>query len=239
MPRVQMTDGLVVLRNGHELLAAGQRLRLADGGKALGVGQVHPLRALQVDEVVQGSFPEPDQGDLHPGRIPARQDGEVGPVQMGGSPDRRQQVGGQGQMQHLLLADVDEHPLPSGHLGQLLGSEPFVRAALEGELGEQVLTHQPVLQLTGLREQPEQLLTALHPQRGLHRHRDLLAWTDASRCYRAALHRSRSRPGSARSVVEVVAEELGPSLTGAPWWRHLSRVPANPGAVGSSPPSLA
>jgi single-strand DNA-binding protein len=30
-----------------------------------------------------------------------------------------------------------------------------------------------------------------------------------------------------RSVVEVVAEELGPSLTGAPWWRHLSRVPAN------------
>jgi single-stranded DNA-binding protein len=33
--------------------------------------------------------------------------------------------------------------------------------------------------------------------------------------------------GSARSVVEVVAEELGPSLTGAPWWRHLSNVPAN------------
>ena len=45
--------------------------------------------------------------------------------------------------------------------------------------------------------------------------------------------------GSARSVVEVVAEELGAGLTGAPWWRHLSRVPANPGAVGSSPPSLA
>jgi single-stranded DNA-binding protein len=33
--------------------------------------------------------------------------------------------------------------------------------------------------------------------------------------------------GSARQVVEVVAEELGPSLTGAPWWRHLSSVPAN------------
>jgi single-strand DNA-binding protein len=33
--------------------------------------------------------------------------------------------------------------------------------------------------------------------------------------------------GSARSTVEVMAEELGPSLTGAPWWRHLSRVPAN------------
>ena len=33
--------------------------------------------------------------------------------------------------------------------------------------------------------------------------------------------------GSARQVVEVVAEELGPSLAGAPWWWHLSRVPAN------------
>jgi single-strand DNA-binding protein len=33
--------------------------------------------------------------------------------------------------------------------------------------------------------------------------------------------------GSGRQVVEVVAEELGPSLTGAPWWWHLSRVPAN------------
>jgi single-stranded DNA-binding protein len=32
--------------------------------------------------------------------------------------------------------------------------------------------------------------------------------------------------GSARQV-EVLAEELGPSLTGAPWRRHLSRVPAN------------
>jgi hypothetical protein len=50
-PAVQVPDGLVVLRNGHELPAVGQRLRLADGGKALGVGQVHPLRALQVDEM--------------------------------------------------------------------------------------------------------------------------------------------------------------------------------------------
>ena len=33
--------------------------------------------------------------------------------------------------------------------------------------------------------------------------------------------------GGARSVVEVVAEELGPSLTGAPWVWRLSKVPAN------------
>jgi hypothetical protein len=34
--------------------------------------------------------------------------------------------------------------------------------------------------------------------------------------------------GRARLTVGVLAEELGPSLTGAPWWRrYLSRVPAN------------
>jgi len=33
--------------------------------------------------------------------------------------------------------------------------------------------------------------------------------------------------GERRTVVEVEAEEVGPSLTGAPWRQHLSRVPAN------------
>jgi single-strand DNA-binding protein len=35
--------------------------------------------------------------------------------------------------------------------------------------------------------------------------------------------------GNARSVVEVVAEELGPCLTGAPWWRHRGWRSGNPG----------
>ena len=128
---VQVTDGLVVLGDGHELVAVGQRLGLADGGEALGVGQVHPFGAFQVDEVPQGSFLEPDQGDLHPRRIPARQDGEVRPVQVWGGPDGGEQVGGQRQVQHLLLDDVDEHLLPGGHRGQLLAAETLVTAALE------------------------------------------------------------------------------------------------------------
>jgi hypothetical protein len=91
--------------------------------------------------------------------------GEVGPVRVGG-PDRRQQVGGQGQMQHLLLGHLDDHDLPGGHPGQLLVAQPLISAALEGELGEQVLTHQPVLQLTGLVEQPhESTYQELHHQR--------------------------------------------------------------------------
>jgi hypothetical protein len=83
-------------------------------------------------------------------------------------------------MQHLLLDDVDEHPLPGGHLGQLLGAQPLIGAALEGELGEQVLAHQPVLQLTGLGEQPQQLLAVLDSQPRLDRQSRLLASTNGT-----------------------------------------------------------
>jgi hypothetical protein len=34
-------------------------------------------------------------------------------------------------VQHLLLDDVDEHPLPGGHRGRLLAAETLVTAALE------------------------------------------------------------------------------------------------------------
>jgi hypothetical protein len=142
---------------------------VADGGEAFRVAQVHPLGALQVDEVAQGPLAEGDQRDLHAWGVPARQDRKVRPVQVGRGPDRGEQVGGQGQVEHLLLRHVDEHLLPGGHLGQLLVADPFVNAALEGELGEQVLTHQPVLQLTGLREQPHELLAVLDSQRRLDR----------------------------------------------------------------------
>jgi hypothetical protein len=94
-------------------------------------------------------------------------------VQVRRRPDRGQQVGGQGQMQHLLLGHLDDHGLPSGHLGQLLAAEPFLQVPLEGELGEQVLAHQPVLH------------AELDPQRRLDRQSRLLAsgWpdTDATR----------------------------------------------------------
>jgi hypothetical protein len=86
-------------------------------------------------------------------------------------------------VEHLLLGHLDEHLFPGGHLGQLLGVEPFLPGVLEGELGEQVLTHQPVLQLTGLDEQPDELLAVLDSQRRLDRQARLLAsrvgWPDA------------------------------------------------------------
>jgi hypothetical protein len=168
------------VRDGHQLIAVGQWLGLADGGEAFGVVQVHPLGALQVDEVAQGPLAKPEQRDPHAWGVPARQDRKVWPVEMGRRPDRGEQVGGQGQMQHLLLGHLDEHGLPGGHLGQLLEAQPLISAALEGELGEQVLTHQPVLQLTGLGEQPHELLAVLDSQRRLDRQSRLLASTNGT-----------------------------------------------------------
>src|SRR5215204_6443949 len=101
--------------------------------------------------------------------------GKFGRCRWGAAPDRGEQVGGQGQVQHLLLGHVDDHALPGGHLGQLLDAEPFLLGPLEGELGEQVLTHQPVLELTGLGEQPNELLAVLDSQRRLDRQSALLA----------------------------------------------------------------
>jgi len=101
-----VTDGLVVLRHGHQLVAVGQRLGPADGREALGVVQVHPLGALQVDEMPQGPLAEPEQRELHAWGIPARHDPKVGPVQVRRGPDRGEQVGGQGQVEHLLLSSV-------------------------------------------------------------------------------------------------------------------------------------
>ena len=61
--------------------------------------------------------------------IPSRPDRQVGALEMGRGPDSGQDVGGQGQMQHLLLDDVDESGLPGLDSVQLVGREPLVDRA--------------------------------------------------------------------------------------------------------------
>jgi hypothetical protein len=95
--------------------------------------------------------------------------GKFGRCRWGAAPIAVSRLVARARWEHLLLRHVDEHLLPGGHLGQLLVADPFVNASLEGELGEQVLTHQPVLQLTGLREQPLELLAVLDSRRRLDR----------------------------------------------------------------------
>src|SRR5580700_2647921 len=81
--------------------------------------------------------------------------------------DGRQDVGGQGQVQHLLLDHGDQRLFPGLHPGELVVSQALIRPALERELRVQVLTHQAVLDLAGLTQQVHQLLPGIHPERRL------------------------------------------------------------------------
>ena len=109
-------------------------------------------------------LPERDQGNLDIGRIPARQDREIGPLEMGRGAKRAQDVGGQGQVQHLLLDDVDQGQFPGLDAGQLLRRDAFLDAPLQRELGVQVFAEQAVLEFAGLTEQVDELLPALNSQ---------------------------------------------------------------------------
>jgi len=75
-------------------------------------------------------------------------------------------------------------------------------APLEGELREQVLTHQSVLQLTGLSEQPNELLAVLDSQRRLDRQSPLLAPGSLTPML------PRGLPGSSRPLASATKQDL-------------------------------
>ena len=102
-------------------------------------------------------------------RIPMGQDREVGPLEMRRRPDGRQNVGGQRQVQHLLLDHADHRSFPGLHPHQLGRRQALVRAAFERELRVQVFTHQPVLDFARLTQQIHQLLAGIHLQHWLSR----------------------------------------------------------------------
>src|SRR5256885_7197162 len=114
-------------------------------------------------------LPERHQRDLHIGRVPAREDGEVRPFEMRRRADRRQDVRGQGQVQHLLLDDVDESGFPRLDPRQLLGGDALRDAPLQRKLGVEVFAQEAVLQLTGLAQQVDELLPALNAKGWLRR----------------------------------------------------------------------
>jgi hypothetical protein len=86
---------------------------------------------------------------------------------MGRRPDGRQDVRCQRQVQHLLLDHADQRRFPGLHPGELALGQALVRPALERELRIQVLTHQAVLDLTGLTQQIHQLFPGFHRQHRL------------------------------------------------------------------------
>lgn len=65
------------------------------------------------------------------------------------------------------MRDLKDDLPPTGHRLQLLSREALVDALLHGERGEQVLTHDGVLELRGLPEEVNQLLAVLDNDRRL------------------------------------------------------------------------
>jgi hypothetical protein len=149
----------------------GRGLDVRQRSEARRISQRHPLWPLQVHEVAQRPLTEGQQRDLHSGRIPPRQDRQVGALEMGRRADSGQDVGGQGQVQHLLLDDVDEGGLPGLDPSELLRREALVGGALERELCVQVFAHEGMLDFAGLAEEVDKLFPALHLQRRLGGHR--------------------------------------------------------------------
>jgi hypothetical protein len=163
---VQVPDGRVVLRFDHQGgRGRGQGPALAHHREQLGVGHVDVVGALQVQEVTQRRLAERHQRHLHVRRVPLAADREVGPVEMRGGADRGQQVGRQGQVQHLLDRDLGQGVAPAGDQGELLGVEPVAGLTLEGVQREQVLAEDPLFQLGGLGEQVDELLATVDGQR--------------------------------------------------------------------------
>jgi hypothetical protein len=105
--------------------------------------------------------PEGHQRQVHARRIVVRRRGQVGPGQMRRRADRREHVLHQREVEHLLGGDVGDRPPPAGDGLELLRCEAFVLALLQRERREQVLAHDPVLELGGLAEHVDQRLAML------------------------------------------------------------------------------
>ena len=155
---VQVAHGAVLLAARQQFVRRHRRARRRRRDEALRVLQLHPLRPLQVQEVPQRLLAERQQVQLHPGREVPGTLREVGPAQVRGGADGGHEVRDQRQVQHLLDGDAAQRPSPPVHRGGLLAGQPVGDAVLQAELGVQVLAHDHVFELGGLREQPPQVL---------------------------------------------------------------------------------
>ncbi len=168
---VQVPDRGEVLRPGNDVALAHQRLGPAHGDQTVGIVQVHALGPFQEHEVAQRLLAERQQCQLYPGRVVIGGLRQVRPDQVRRAADRRQQVLHQGQVQHLLGGHMKYLRAPAVHRGQLGLGQPLVGGLLEREGGEQVLAHDPVLELGRLAEHVDQRLAVLDHEWSLGRRR--------------------------------------------------------------------
>src|SRR5262249_51145564 len=130
---VEVTDGSELLQVRRDLLRPHDRDRVFYRGQAFGIGQVHALGSLEEQEVAKCLLTERKQFEAHstwivPGRL-----GQVRPRQVGAYADGRQQVAGDGQMEHFLLGNREDRGSPPLDRCELLMREPFIDGAFERE----------------------------------------------------------------------------------------------------------
>jgi hypothetical protein len=160
-----------------EVLAARHDVGLIDDGGGLGervvearrAPQRHPLGTFEEHEVPQRLLSKRHEGQADAGRIVLGRGRQVGAGEVRRGADRREQVLDQREVEHLVSRHVGDDLAPALHGRQLVLGQPLVGALLEREHGEQVLEHDPVLQLSGLVEHVDQRLAMLDHERRLGR----------------------------------------------------------------------
>ena len=104
-----MANGMPFLGTPRDLrIVSGEGPHVTECPEALGIAQRHPLRALEEHEVTQRPLAKRHQRDLDVLGIPAGENRKVGPLEMRRGTQRRQDIGRERQVQHLLLDDVDD-----------------------------------------------------------------------------------------------------------------------------------
>jgi hypothetical protein len=165
---IKMADRGEVLAPRHDVALLDHRGRVLERGREpLRVLELHPLGTLEEHEVAQRRLAERNQRKLHAGRIVARWRRHIGTGEVGRRADRRQQVVHEREVEHLLGRHVRHDPPPAVDGRELALRQPFIGALFERERGEQVLTHDPVLELGRLAEHVDQRLAMLDHERRL------------------------------------------------------------------------
>ena len=108
-----------------------------------------------------------ERQELHPdsGRIGVRRQREVRPAQRRRRADGREQVLDQGQVEHLLLGDVDELAAPAPDRLELGRGQALVVAVLHRKRRVQVLAHHELLERGRLAERVDERLAVLEDHR--------------------------------------------------------------------------
>ena len=138
-----------------------QRDGLLDRLEPLGILDVEPLGPFEEGEMPERGFPEGQQLDPDTRRVAVGGHREVWAGEPGPGTDGRQEVLDEREVEHLLLADLQQRVAPALDRLERLRRDALADALLEREGREQVLEHDEVLELGRLPERVDERLAIL------------------------------------------------------------------------------